>query len=161
MFRRPPSPVMPLVEKSDCIALYSAVGAEAPTVRLAEYLAEIGKTLSYPRVTANDSLQFHVANSVELLTAGFRHIPEPAKDSPTCAPDLIIAPLVAFDRNLARLGQGGGHYDAAFRRHPDAIKVGLAWSVQEAETIPMESHDVTLDIIVTECEVIQRDQVTP
>ena len=68
--------------------------------------------------------------------------------------------LVAFDRSLNRLGQGGGHYDRTFEKYPDAIRIGLAWSVQEADNIPVERHDVTLHAIVTESELIQKVDVT-
>jgi len=76
------------------------------------------------------------------------------------APDLIIAPMLAFDRSMHRLGQGGGHYDRTFAQYPQAPRIGLAWSVQEADAIPVESHDMELDMIVTESEIIQRVDLT-
>jgi len=155
-FRRPPTPLARLIEQSEVIALYSAIGSEAPTARLAEYLAEIGKTIAFPACVANAPMEFRQVENIDLLVAGFRNISEPAADCPVVAPDLIIAPMIAFDRSLNRLGQGGGHYDRTFGQYPQATRIGLAWSVQETDAVPVQPHDVPLHMIVTESEIIQR-----
>lgn len=67
--------------------------------------------------------------------------------------DVIVLPLLAFDARGTRLGQGGGHYDRAlsFRRiGRRPLFVGYAYSVQEAEALPCEAHDVRLDAVITE-----------
>ena len=159
-FRRPPTPLAELIERSECVALYSAIGSEAPTERLADYLAEIGKTVAFPVCTADAPLEFRKVDNLDLLEAGFRDIAEPGEDCPSVSPDLIIAPMLAFDRSMQRLGQGGGHYDRTFERYPDAIRIGLAWSVQETEDIPTDKHDKPLHMIVTESEIIQTVELT-
>lgn len=159
-FRRPPTPLAQLIEQSDVIALYCATGSEAPTASLAEYLGEIGKITAFPVCTANAPLEFRKVGNIDLLEAGFRNIPEPGTDCPTVKPDLIITPMIAFDRSMSRLGQGGGHYDRTFEKYPEATRVGLAWSVQETDAIPVQPHDVPLDMIVTESEIIQRLKMT-
>jgi 5-formyltetrahydrofolate cyclo-ligase len=155
-FRRPPTPLAKLIEQSDVIALYSAIGSEAPTARLAEYLAEIGKTLAFPVVTGNAPLEFRQVNNLDLLEAGFRNISEPNANCPAVTPDVIIAPMIAFDRSMGRLGQGGGYYDRTFEKYPEAIRIGLAWSVQEADAVPVQPHDIPLHMIVTESEIIEK-----
>jgi 5-formyltetrahydrofolate cyclo-ligase len=69
-------------------------------------------------------------------------------------PELLIVPLVAFDRAGNRLGYGGGFYDRTLERlraaRPDTLAVGFAYSAQEAESLPLEPTDQTLDAIVTE-----------
>lgn len=159
-FRRPPSPLGQLIEQSDVIALYSAIGSEAPTAMLADYLAEIGKTVAFPVCVGDAPLEFRKVDNISLLESGFRNISEPGPDCPQVVPDLIVAPMLAFDRSMARLGQGGGHYDRTFATYPEAKRIGLAWSVQEADTVPAESHDIRLDMIVTESEIIQRVDMT-
>ncbi len=159
-FRRPPSPLAKLIEQSEVIALYSAMGSEAPTARLAEYCIDIGKTLAFPAVTGDSPLEFRQVDNIELLETGYQNISEPGANCPVVTPDLIITPMIAFDRSMGRLGQGKGHYDRSFAVHPDATRIGLAWSVQEAKNIPMQPHDVTLDMIVTESEIIQRVEPT-
>jgi len=67
--------------------------------------------------------------------------------------DLVIVPLLAFDRAGYRLGYGKGFYDRLLTSAP-ATTVGLAFAAQEAPRIPHEPHDMPLDLIVTEDEVI-------
>ena len=74
-------------------------------------------------------------------------------------PDLIIAPLVAFDRKCYRLGYGGGFYDrsfAALEAERPVLGVGFAYSAQELPKAPREKTDRRLDAIVTELGVILR-----
>jgi len=155
-FRRPPSPLAKLIEQSEVIALYSAIGSEAPTASLTEYLAELGKITAFPVCIGDSPLEFRRVDHLDLLEAGFRNISEPGAQCPVVAPDLIIAPMIAFDRAMGRLGQGGGHYDRSFARYPKATRIGLAWSVQETDSVPVQPHDIPLDMIVTESEIIQR-----
>jgi 5-formyltetrahydrofolate cyclo-ligase len=159
-FRRPPTPLAKLIEQSDIIALYSAIGSEAPTTSLAEYLAEIGKIMAFPVCIGDSPLEFRKVDNLDLLQTGFRNIYEPGADCPAVTPDLIIAPMIAFDRSMHRLGQGGGHYDRTFAEYPKATRIGLAWSVQETDAVPVQSHDAPLDMIVTESEIIQRVETT-
>ena len=73
-------------------------------------------------------------------------------------PDLIIAPLAAFDRNGGRIGYGGGYYDrttADLRARGRAYRiVGIAFACQEVDRVPIEAHDESLPRIATERELI-------
>ncbi len=69
--------------------------------------------------------------------------------------DVVVAPLTAFDRTLARIGQGGGYYDALLAAVPRPA-VGVAFACQEVPVVPTEPHDVRLDAVVTELEVVRR-----
>lgn len=74
--------------------------------------------------------------------------PRPAKQL-----DVILLPLLGFDAQGTRLGQGGGHYDRTLSFHRCGRRplfVGYAYSAQEAETLPCEAHDVRLDAVITE-----------
>jgi 5-formyltetrahydrofolate cyclo-ligase len=82
-------------------------------------------------------------------------IHEPSQDNEEIAPDIIICPLLAFDRNGYRLGYGGGFYDRALKKFPKAIKIGVAYSLSEESSLPTEPHDQKLCMIVTEKEVIE------
>lgn len=74
--------------------------------------------------------------------------------------DVILAPLVAFDRQCQRIGMGGGFYDRTFapRKHgaTSPTLIGIAHALQETATIAAQDWDVPLDYIVTEAEIIQR-----
>lgn len=72
-------------------------------------------------------------------------------------PEILIVPLVAFDRAGGRLGYGGGFYDRTLeglRACGAALAIGFAYGAQEAETLPLEPTDQPLDMIVTEAEVM-------
>ncbi len=69
--------------------------------------------------------------------------------------DLIIVPVVGFDRTGNRLGYGGGYYDKFLARNKCRQTIGLAYSFQEVENIPAEEHDQKLDLIITEKEIIK------
>lgn len=73
-------------------------------------------------------------------------------------PEVLIVPLVAFDRRGYRLGYGGGFYDRTLehlRAEGPAFAIGFAWAAQEDEGLPVEPTDQRLDLIVTEREVIR------
>jgi 5-formyltetrahydrofolate cyclo-ligase len=73
------------------------------------------------------------------------------------SPDLILAPLLAFDRRGGRLGQGGGSYDrtlATLRAAGEVFVIGLAFAGQEIDRVPTEPHDQGLDAILTELAYI-------
>lgn len=75
---------------------------------------------------------------------------------PDDAFDVVIVPLLAFDSKLNRLGFGGGWYDRFLSVQPRAIKIGLAFNLQMADSVPTLPHDVALDMIVTETGSISR-----
>jgi len=80
----------------------------------------------------------------------------PAKGSPM-TPEILIVPLVAFDRNGNRLGYGGGFYDRTLeglRAERPVLAIGFAWAAQEAADLPLESTDQPLDLIVTDRDVL-------
>ncbi len=71
-------------------------------------------------------------------------------------PEVVIVPLVAFDRQGGRLGYGGGFYDRtleALRAAGPVLAVGFAWAAQEADALPLEPTDQPLDAVVTEAGV--------
>ena len=81
----------------------------------------------------------------------------PSIDQPVVEPDLVVVPLLAFDRQGRRLGQGGGYYDRALqalKARGQVYVLGLAYSGQETANLPHEPHDQALDAILTEKEYI-------
>lgn len=64
-------------------------------------------------------------------------------------PEWLLVPGVGFDLSGARLGRGKGFYDR-YLENKDVLKIGLAWSEQLVEKIPMEQHDCRMDFIITE-----------
>ncbi len=68
--------------------------------------------------------------------------------------EVILVPAVAFDRRGYRIGYGGGYYDRFLPQAPQAVKIGVAFASQIIEEIPVDGHDLPVDMIVTEREVI-------
>ena len=155
-FKAIPSPLARRLDGAQTVALYMGLDDEAPAQRLAPQLAAMGKTLALPRVIDRlGTMDFLTWTPEDQLHPGLygTHHPEPS--GPSVAPDIIIAPLLAFDRAMNRLGQGGGYYDRAFARYPDTLRIGLAWSVQEQDALPADPWDLPLHIILTEVELIE------
>lgn len=69
--------------------------------------------------------------------------------------DLVVVPLIGFDRHGNRLGYGGGYYDKFLAGNRCKQTVGLAYSFQEVKNLPIEEYDQKLDLIITEKEVIK------
>lgn len=81
-------------------------------------------------------------------------VPETAQEM---TPDILIVPLVAFDRRGGRLGYGGGYYDRTLemlRARRKTLAIGFAWAAQEIDDLPQEPTDQPLDMVVTEREMI-------
>lgn len=135
-------------------AVYYAQGSELDPTPLAERLMAIGAKVALPVAQSRDGhLQFRLWAPGESLVPDAVGVPAPPATEPAVTPDLVVAPLLAFDRAGGRLGQGGGHYDrtlANLRAHGGVFLLGLAYAGQEVDAIPMEPHDQRLDAVLTE-----------
>ncbi len=140
-------------------ALYAGIGAEIDARRhLAAWLIEQGWTLALPRVEGEDGcMVFRQWTPGDTLVHDEIGLNAPEESRPALEPDLVIAPLLGFDREGRRLGQGGGYYDRALealRARKDVFVLGLAYVGQETQGLPDEPHDQRLDAILTESEYI-------
>jgi 5-formyltetrahydrofolate cyclo-ligase len=91
------------------------------------------------------------------LASGVWGIREPKPDAPEVDPDILLVPLLAFDRAGHRLGYGAGYYDmtiTALRARKPVTAVGIAYAAQEVSTVPVTPRDARLDLVLTEREVI-------
>ena len=82
---------------------------------------------------------------------------QPGMDAEVVLPDIVVVPLVAFDRRGFRVGYGGGFYDATLetlRTKQNITAIGIAFSMQEVPQVPAEAHDSKLDMVITEKEII-------
>jgi 5-formyltetrahydrofolate cyclo-ligase len=93
----------------------------------------------------------------EPLDRGQWGIREPKADAAEVEPDILLVPLLAFDRAGHRIGYGAGYYDltiAALRERKPIIAIGLAFAAQEVPAVPATPRDARLDLVLTEREVI-------
>ena len=102
-------------------------------------------------------MEFYNWNKNDPLLINKFGIPEP-ETTISVNPDILFVPLVAFDKELNRLGYGGGFYDRYIQKLSKIkkiVKVGLAFSFQKLKTIPTNKHDKKLDIIITEKDIVK------
>lgn len=138
---------------------YLPIRTEIDPLPALALLAARGARLCMPVVVGKGlPLQFRGWTPGAPTVTGVFGVEIPADDIPA-APTLVIAPLLAFDRQGYRLGYGGGFYDrtlAALRAQAPGpvLAVGLAYAAQQVAAIPRDATDARLDMIVTEDEVI-------
>lgn len=154
----------PLLRSSSRIALYLPQDGELDPRPLARQLWQRRQQVFLPVIEpvrgASPRLRFAPWTSSTRLQPNRFRIPEPLTPTyPGWSLDLVLMPLVAFDRQGNRLGMGGGFYDRTFDqlrpwpRQPGLI--GLAHSLQEMPELPAAPHDVPLHAVVTDREFIQ------
>lgn len=138
---------------------YHALGSELNPSPLIRRLAATGAMLALPVALSRDApLVFRAWDPRDPLVPDAVGVPAPPPSAPGLHPDLVIAPLLAFDRRGGRLGQGGGHYDRtleALRATRPVFVLGLAYAGQEVETLDLDDHDQRLDAILTETGYIE------
>ena len=113
--------------------------------------------ISLPIIKKNFQMNFYRWSFLEPLRINKHGIPEPETKN-IVYPDIILIPLVAFDKNLNRLGYGGGYYDrliAKLSKKKKIIKIGLALSIQEIDKVPINAYDQKLDYIVTNKYIVK------
>jgi 5-formyltetrahydrofolate cyclo-ligase len=134
-------------------------GSEIDPARLMVRLAETGARRALPAAFSwDEALEFRLWDRATPLEADAFGIPAPPMEAEAVLPDLVVAPVLAFDRTGARLGQGAGHYDrviANLRAIKPVFVLGLAYAGQEVAGLPVEAHDQRLDAILTETEYIE------
>lgn len=143
-------------------AVYHGLGSEISALALADWLARAGWTLALPSVEGADPeggghMVFRRWTPGEALARDAIGLVAPPPEQPVVQPDLVVTPLLAFDRQGRRLGQGGGYYDralATLRARKRVFVLGLAYVGQETHGLPDEPHDQRLDAILTENEYI-------
>lgn len=141
------------------VAGYKPIRREVDITGAMEQCVAQGLWLCLPIIEAQDKpLYFRRWRLGEALEKGRYGVEVPPADAPTSRPDVVIVPLVAFDRRLHRLGYGAGYYDRTIRHLHQLEKniqiIGVAYAIQEVEHIPVGALDEKLDMIVTEKEII-------
>jgi len=133
---------------------YRPIGAELDPGPLFELFEAAGAQIALPAVTELDKpLVFRLWRDGDPLAPDRLAVPAPTDIRGQATPDLIVAPVLAFDRRGGRLGQGGGYFDrtlAHLRGCGTLWVIGLAFAGQELDDIPLEAHDQRLNAILTE-----------
>jgi 5-formyltetrahydrofolate cyclo-ligase len=140
------------------ISGFMPLKSEINPLPLMQKLAEAGARLALPAIAGRGKPLIMRAWEIGApLDRGQWGIREPKPDAPEVEPDILLVPLLAFDREGFRLGYGAGYYDMTIHRLR-ALKpvtaVGIAFAAQEVPKIPTTPRDERLDLVLTEREVI-------
>ncbi len=149
---------------ADTLLTYLSVGCEVDTYELIRTAWEDHKVVALPRcVPASREVTWHLVSSFDGLVCGAFGILEPRPETPAVAADacgraLAIVPGLAFDRRGYRLGYGGGFYDT-FLSSFAGVSVGLCRTCTLHDDLAavgvVETHDVPVDVVVTEHDVLE------
>ncbi len=138
--------------KGKIIGGYYPYNYEIDLVEILEMLENKNYIISLPKIRRNYQMDFFKWSTNDPLAINSLGIPEPlSKD--IIYPNIILVPLVAFDKNLNRVGYGGGFYDRYIKKIKKINKVtviGLAYSFQKVKKISIDKNDMKLDYVVTE-----------
>jgi len=136
------------------VAGYHPIGAELDPRPLMRRLAALGAVVTLPVAVQRDApLVFRLAGGPRDFVLDAFGIAGPPPSATEHVPNLVIAPVLAFDRAGGRLGQGAGSYDRtlqALRAAGAVFVLGLAYRGQEVDGVPGDVHDQRLDAILTE-----------
>ncbi|HEX2216863.1 MAG TPA: 5-formyltetrahydrofolate cyclo-ligase [Xanthobacteraceae bacterium] len=137
---------------------FMPIRSEINPLPLMRRLADAGAALALPTIAERGQpLVLRAWRLGDVLRRGQWGIREPDPTAPAVEPDVVLAPLAAFDRTGYRIGYGAGYYDLtlnALRARRPVVALGLAYAVQEVDAVPREAHDARLDFILTERETI-------
>ena len=133
------------------VGSYFPVNFEADTYQIMKILKQKGFKLSLPVIGRKFVMNFYSWNLNDPLYINKYGIPEP-KSKVKVTPSILLIPMVAFDKQLNRLGYGGGYYDRFLKKYEkkNIIKIGLAITFQEVKKLPSNSFDRKMDYILTE-----------
>ena len=146
---------LPGFERVVHLMLYHALPDEVDTRPLLSKWAR-DKQLYLPIVDGDDLIVAPYAGGD--MKQGAFHIWEPT-DTTAIDParlEWIVVPGVAFDRQMNRLGRGKGFYDRLLQQTP-ARKIGICYGLQLVDEIPTEPHDMKMDLIITENDIIYKN----
>lgn len=152
------------ISKTSVIAGYYPIESEFDCLSLMRLFSHAGYSCALPKVVErNKALLFFRWFSEIKMEEGAYGIKEPVGDQQPLSPDIILVPLLSFDRHLNRLGYGGGYYDRTLeqlRIKKTITAIGIAYDEQLSELLlPIEDHDQALDWIITPQNVYSATQI--
>ena len=137
-------------QKKKIIGGYYPYNHEVNVMPLLEKFEKSNYIISLPKISKNSSMNFFVWSTNDPLNINKYGIPEPLANR-MIFPDVLLVPLVAYDKNFNRVGYGGGFYDRYIQRTKkikNILTIGLAFSYQKVKKIPIEKNDFKLDFII-------------
>jgi len=150
--------------KSGLVMCYMDFRNEVRTAELIKECLAAGKRTAFPLVldtegSRREMAAYEVRDVEREMEPGTWGILEPKRNvAREVSPeeiDLVVVPGVVFDLRRYRIGYGAGYYDRFLRRaRKDCFKIGIAFELQIVDRVPVEEHDMQLDMIITEDRII-------
>lgn len=153
---------MPEYKEAKTVMMYVSVGKEVITNKMMLFALKQDKKVCLPLCidTENYLMEAKLWNEKYRLEKGAYGIPTPSEDAPTINAediDLVVLPCVSCDKECNRLGHGAGYYDRFIEKlRADCGKIALCYEKILADNIPVESHDVKMDAVITEEKIYRR-----
>ena len=135
-------------------AAYLPIRSELSPLPLIARLADLSIQTAMPITPApGNPLDFRLWATGDKLDDGPYDTKQPSSNAPVCQPDVILAPMLAFDSACWRLGYGGGFYDRSIGGLRQAghkvVAIGIAFAGQQVEQVPTGPYDMALDAVLT------------
>ena len=148
-----------IVNSSKKIAFYLPKDNEVDTTGMIKRCLFEKKEVFVPVIVSlkldSNQLVMSKLNTLDNLEKGLFGVNVPkVKQFVEDSPNIVVVPGVAFGLCMHRIGFGKGYYDRYLKTVNNAIKIGLCYSFQLLEHLPRHSHDVKMDLIITESEII-------
>jgi len=137
------------INKNKIIGGYYPINYEIDCLQILKNLSKEGYKISLPVTKENKTMNFFEWSFNEILLLSSLGIPQPNKLKKVI-PDVLLVPLVAFDRFNNRLGYGGGFYDRYLNDNKKILSIGFAFSCQKVNRLEINPFDKKLDVILTE-----------
>lgn len=134
------------------IAMYYPFKKEVDLLKLMDVLKD--KDILFPKVFGKE-MEFIKINSLNDFKKGKFGIMEPEGEFYDKQIDIYLIPGLAFDKQLYRLGYGGGYFDKYFAKHQRTLLIGVCFDFQILEKLPILNHDIKMDMIVTEKRILK------
>ena len=134
---------------------YYPYNYEVDSIKILEKFEKKNYRICLPKIKKNSQMDFFYWSTKEALTINKYGIPEPVSNK-VIYPDILLVPLVAFDKSLNRIGYGGGFYDRyikKLKKNKNIITIGLAYSFQKVKKVLVNKYDIKLDFVITDKKI--------
>lgn len=137
------------IDKYENIASYYSFNSEVDTLKINSWILSHNKNLYLPKVT-NGVINFYKIDNLNDVSLGCFNVLEPNSNIIVSSDeiDCMIIPLLAYNKDFYRMGYGKGYYDKYLKDY-DGFKLGIAYNIQYANDLIVESHDEKLDFVIT------------
>ena len=131
---------------------YYPYNYEMDVLKILENFEKKNYQISLPKVKKNSQMDFFQWSIKDPLKINKYGIPEPTSER-VLYPNILLVPLVAFDKHFNRIGYGGGFYDRyieKMKKNKNITTIGLAYSFQKVKKVPINDQDIKLDFVLTD-----------